>query len=54
MKDKEKVSEWAKAVFDKSTKVTEGENRSGEFDWQLPVNLERLIVILDKLGLLEE
>lgn len=58
-KDKEKVSDWAKAVFDKSTKVTEGKiaiiqgNGSGEFDWQLPVNLERLMVILDKLGLLE-
>lgn len=58
-KDKENVSEWAKAVFDKSTKVTEGKiaiiqgNGSGEFDWQLPVNLERLMVILDKLGLLE-
>lgn len=58
-KDKENVSEWAKAVFDKSTKVAEGKiaiiqgNGSGEFDWQLPVNLERLMVILDKLGLLE-
>ena len=28
-------------------------NGKGEFDWQVPVNLERLMVILDKLGVLE-
>ena len=57
-KDKEKVSEWAKKTFDKSTKLENGQaiiqgNGNGEFDWQVPVTLERLMVILDKLGVLE-
>ena len=57
-KDKEKVSDWAKKSFDKVTKVKNGQaiiqgNGKGEFDWQVPVNLERLMVILDKLGVLE-
>ena len=45
-------------VFEKVTKkdengkaIIEG-NGAGEFDWQQPVTLERLMVILDKLNLL--
>jgi N-acetylmuramoyl-L-alanine amidase CwlA len=58
-KNKEKVSDWAKVVFEKSTrKDKEGNaiingNGKGEYDWQVPVTLERLMVILDKLGVLE-
>ena len=57
-KDKEKVSDWAKKSFEKVTKAENGQaiiqgNGNGEFDWQVPVNLERLMVILDKLGVLE-
>ena len=57
-RDKEKVSDWAKTSFEKVTKVENGQaiiqgNGKGEFDWQVPVNLERLMVILDKLGVLE-
>lgn len=58
-KDKENVSDWAKTVFEKSTKVNSGGqsiiqgNGKGKFDWQASVTLERLMVILDKLGVLE-
>ena len=56
--ENEDVSKWAEAVFEKVTEkdengkaIIEG-NGAGEFDWQQPVTLERLMVILDKLNLL--
>ena len=56
--DNENVSDWADDVFKKVTTKNEGGkaiiegNGNGEFDWQQPVSLERLMVILDKLNLL--
>lgn len=58
-KDKEKVSDWARLTFEKATKKDENGNAiingngNGEYEWQTPVTLERLMVILDKLGILE-
>lgn len=54
----EDISDWAKPTFDKVTKKDSKGNAivagvgNGEYDWQQPVTLERLMVILDKLGLI--
>jgi len=57
--DNEDVSSWAKNTFEKVTKEDENGNviiagvGNGEYDWQQPITLERLMVILDKLGVLK-